>query len=60
MTTTVAAGLLVVRLAVGLTMLAAHGYAKIFRGGRLAGTAQVVRVDRHATGQAARTPRRAD
>ena len=39
MTTTVAAGLLVVRLAVGLTM-AAHGYAKIFQGGRLAGTAR--------------------
>jgi len=39
MTTTVAAGLLVVRLAVGLTM-AAHGYAKVFRGGRLAGTAR--------------------
>ena len=39
MTTTVAAGLLVVRLAIGLTM-AAHGYAKIFRGGRLAGTAR--------------------
>jgi len=39
MTTTVASGLLLVRLAVGLTM-AAHGYAKIFRGGRLAGTAR--------------------
>jgi len=39
MATTVDAGLLVVRLAVGLT-LAAHGYAKIFRGGRLAGTAR--------------------
>src|SRR5580700_159519 len=39
MTTTVAAGLLVVRLAVGLT-IAAHGYAKIFRGGRLMGTAR--------------------
>jgi putative oxidoreductase len=39
MTTTVAAGLLVVRLAVGLTM-AAHGYAKIFQGGGLAGTAR--------------------
>jgi putative oxidoreductase len=39
MTTTVAAGLLAVRLAVGLTM-AAHGYAKIFQGGRLTGTAR--------------------
>lgn len=39
MTTTVDAGLLVIRLAVGLTM-AAHGYAKVFRGGRLAGTAR--------------------
>jgi putative oxidoreductase len=39
MTTSVDAGLLVVRLAVGLT-LAAHGYAKVFRGGRLAGTAR--------------------
>jgi putative oxidoreductase len=39
MTTTVAAGLLVVRLTIGLTM-AAHGYAKIFRGGRIAGTAR--------------------
>ena len=39
MTTTVDVGLLIVRLAVGLTM-AAHGYAKIFRGGRLAGTAR--------------------
>ena len=39
MTTTVDVGLLIVRLAVGLTM-AAHGYAKIFRGGRLPGTAR--------------------
>jgi putative oxidoreductase len=39
MTITVAVGLLVLRLAVGLTM-AAHGYAKIFQGGRLAGTAR--------------------
>ena len=39
MTTTVDVGLLIVRLAVGLTM-AAHGYAKVFRGGRLAGTAR--------------------
>ena len=39
MTATVAAGLLVVRLAVGLT-ITAHGYAKIFQGGRLAGTAR--------------------
>ena len=39
MTTSVDAGLLVVRLAVGLTM-AAHGYAKVFHGGRLAGTAR--------------------
>ncbi len=31
------AGLLVLRVIVGLT-LAAHGYAKVFRGGRLAGT----------------------
>ena len=38
MTTTVDVGLLIIRLAVGLTM-AAHGYAKIFRGGRLSGTA---------------------
>ena len=39
MTTTVDVGLLIVRLAVGLTM-AAHGYAKICRGGRLPGTAR--------------------
>ena len=39
MTTSADVGLLVVRLAVGLT-LAAHGYAKVFRGGRLAGTAR--------------------
>lgn len=39
MTTTVDVGLLIVRLAIGLTM-AAHGYAKIFRGGRLPGTAR--------------------
>ena len=39
MTTTVDVGLLIMRLAVGLTM-AAHGYAKIFRGGRLPGTAR--------------------
>lgn len=39
MTTTVDVGLLIIRLAVGLTM-AAHGYAKIFRGGRLSGTAR--------------------
>jgi putative oxidoreductase len=38
-TTSVDAGLLIIRLAVGLTM-AAHGYAKIFRGGRLTGTAR--------------------
>jgi putative oxidoreductase len=38
-TTTVDVGLLIIRLAVGLTM-AAHGYAKIFRGGRLPGTAR--------------------
>jgi putative oxidoreductase len=38
-TTSVDAGLLIIRLAVGLTM-AAHGYAKIFRGGRLPGTAR--------------------
>lgn len=39
MTTTVDVGLLIARLAVGLTM-AAHGYAKICRGGRLPGTAR--------------------
>src|SRR3984957_3278062 len=39
MTTTVAAGLLVVRLAGGLA-LAAHRYATIFQGGRRAGTAR--------------------
>jgi putative oxidoreductase len=38
-TTSADVGLLVLRLAVGLT-LAAHGYAKVFRGGRLAGTAR--------------------
>jgi putative oxidoreductase len=39
MTTTVDVGLLIIRLVVGLTM-AAHGYAKIFRGGKLSGTAR--------------------
>lgn len=39
MTTTVDVGLLIIRLAVGLTM-AAHGHAKIFGGGKLPGTAR--------------------
>jgi putative oxidoreductase len=38
MTSGIDVGLLMLRLAIGLTM-AAHGYAKIFRGGRLTGTA---------------------
>ncbi|MBC2592349.1 DoxX family protein [Rhodococcus aetherivorans] len=39
MTTAIDAGLLLLRVTIGLT-LAAHGYAKIFRGGRLTGTAR--------------------
>ncbi|WP_337110433.1 DoxX family protein [Prescottella equi] len=39
MTTAIDAGLLILRVTIGLT-LAAHGYAKIFQGGRLAGTAR--------------------
>jgi putative oxidoreductase len=39
MTTAIDVGLLILRVTVGVT-LAAHGYAKIFRGGRLAGTAR--------------------
>lgn len=39
MTTAIDVGLLFVRVTIGIT-LAAHGYAKIFQGGRLAGTAR--------------------
>lgn len=39
MTTAIDTGLLILRVTIGIT-LAAHGYAKIFQGGRLAGTAR--------------------